>query len=186
MENPAVTPNIVEQVSPSGNTIDAQGVAGDLKHLSKAIHLDYYRQSERARIVVRRYDILSISQLILSVLLSLGVFATVFGDNKIVGIITAIASALVAIFSGYFKAQNLVDAITVLNNVKAGLRDLRSRVNFAITDLAKGQQSFEAVSEKRNELLREYTEILKSVPRISTSMDKKLNRLTQVPQGFEY
>jgi hypothetical protein len=130
-------------------------------------------QEKCADILNRRNNRIKNSQIVLSAITTTGIMITVFGDQKWVGILTALISTILLALNTYLKnydlgqiAQKHADCATCLWNIRETYISL-------LTDIKAGIIDIEAISIKRDELQNKLYSIYQGAPRsISGAYDK--------------
>ena len=129
-------------------------------------------QEKCADILFRRNNRFKTWQIVLSVLTTTGVVATIFGDEIWVKIVSAIVSALLLLLNTYLKSFDLGSLSQKHSDAAADLWDIRESYLSILTDL-KMRKDIDAICLRRDELQKKLAVVYKRCPRtISEAYDK--------------
>lgn len=122
-------------------------------------------QEKCAGILKGRNHTMKIVQIALSALTTTGILVTVFGENKIVGIISAILSAIVFTINAYYQKYDLGEISEKHAESASDIWKIREEYLSLLTDLKGGTVELENVRNKRDQLLTELHSVYKGSPR---------------------
>ncbi len=130
-------------------------------------------QEKCADIISKRNTRIKIIQITTSALTTTGILVAVFGENTLVGIITAILSALLFGLNAYTKDHDLGEISQKHSNAACQLWNIRESYLSLLTDLNSEILSIEQIKNKRDALQNELFNIYKGAPRTINSAYKK-------------
>lgn len=130
-------------------------------------------QEKCADILRTRNHNMKILQIVLSALTTTGILITVFGDNQVVGIISAILSAILFTLNAYFQKYDLGEIAQKHSESASDIWNIREQYLSLLTDLNTGRIDLEKVSEKRDELQNDLFNVYKGAPRTLSKAYKK-------------
>lgn len=133
-------------------------------------------QEKCADILLSRHTTLKIIQITLSALTTTGILVAVFGENKVVGIISAILSALLFGLNAYTKDYDLGEISQKHSNSASELWNIRESYLSLLTDIKTGRLSVDEIIEKRELLQTELSNTYKGAPRTINSAYKKATK----------
>lgn len=133
-------------------------------------------QEKCADILLRRHTILKILQITLSALTTTGILVAVFGENKIIGIISAILSALLFGLNAYTKDYDLGEISQKHSNSASELWNIRESYLSLLTDIKAGRLTAEQIVEKRDDLQEDLSNTYKGAPRTISSAYKEATK----------
>lgn len=137
-------------------------------------------QEKCADILNSRNHAIKVIQIILSALTTTGILITVFGNNDVVGIISAIISMTLLILTTYIKNYNLGQIAQKHADAAVLLWDIREKYLSLLTDIKIGVISEQDVREQRDALQQELFAIYKGAERtISKAYDEASKALKQ-------
>ncbi len=122
-------------------------------------------QEKCADIILKRHVRIKITQIILSAITTTGILVAVFGESKVVGIISAVVSALLLGLNAYTKDYDLGEIAQKHANAAADLWNVRESYLSLLTDLKTGGLSPDHIRERRDVLQEELLNIYNGVPR---------------------
>ena len=122
-------------------------------------------QEKCADILNRRNNRIKISQIVLSAITTTGIMLTVFGDQKWVGILTALISTALLALNTYLKNYDLGQIAQKHAECASTLWNIRESYLSLLTDIKAGIIDVELITEKRNELQSQLHSIYKGAPR---------------------
>ncbi len=122
-------------------------------------------QEKCADIISKRHNNVKYTQIGLSALTTTGVLITVFGDNKTIGIITAILSAILFAINTYLKGHDLGEIAQKHSDSASDLWNVREEYFSLLTDIKAGIIDLEELTEKRDSLQDRLSNIYKGCPR---------------------
>ncbi len=130
-------------------------------------------QEKCADILISRNNRIKIIQIILSAITTTGIMVTVFGDQKWVGILTALISTTLLALNTYLKNYDLGQIAQKHADCASNLWNIRETYLSLLTDIRAGIIDIELIAKKRDELQTELHNIYHGAPRsISGAYDK--------------
>jgi hypothetical protein len=129
-------------------------------------------QEKCADILRKRNHNMKILQIILSALTTTGILITVFGENKTVGIISAILSAILFTLNAYFQKYDLGEIAQKHSDSASDIWNIREQYLSLLTDLNSGIISLNQTSLKRDELQNDLFNVYKGAPSTLSSAYK--------------
>lgn len=111
-------------------------------------------------------------QIVLSVLTTTGVVATIFGDDVWVKIVSAIISALLLLLNTYLKSFDLGSLSQKHSDAAADLWNVRESYLSILADI-KMQRNIEEICIRRDDLQQKLASIYKGCPRTISKAYKK-------------
>lgn len=133
-------------------------------------------QEKCADIIWKRHTRIKITQIALSALTTTGILVAVFGDNQVVGIISAILSALLFGLNTYTKDYDLGEISQKHSNAATELWNIRENYLSLLTDLKAEKLSIEQIRTKRDSLQEDLFNTYKGSPR---TINKAYNKATK-------
>lgn len=133
-------------------------------------------------ILDKRNSRIKFSQIVLSALTTTGIFVTVFGDKILVGIISAIISAILLILNTYTKKYDLGEIAQKHANCATTLWNVRENYLSLLTDIRSGSVDAEAIRIQRDKLQSELYNIYKGSPR---TLGKAYNEASNALKSLE-
>jgi hypothetical protein len=135
-------------------------------------------QEKCADILTQRNNRIKILQIILSAITTTGIMITVFGDQKWVGIITALISTSLLALNTFLKNYDLGQIAQKHMDCASNLWNIRETYISLLTDIKAETISIEEIVKKRDELQSELYTIYQGAPRsISGAYDKATKAL---------
>lgn len=116
---------------------------------------------------------IKMAQIILSALTTSGILITVFGENKIVGVISVLISTALLALNTYIKNYDLGSAAEKHANAASLLWDVRENYLSLLTDIKAVIITEKEIVEKRDNLQKELHNIYKGAPRSISRAYKK-------------
>ncbi|WP_435781707.1 SLATT domain-containing protein [Providencia hangzhouensis] len=105
------------------------------------------------------------SQIILSALITTGILTAVFGDSKIIGVISAALSLVLTIINTYLKQDDLGGLSQRHADAAVSLWDIREKYLSLLTDIRSRSIDYGSIVEKRDLLQAELFSIYQGSPR---------------------
>jgi hypothetical protein len=118
-----------------------------------------------ADILNKRNSNIKLLQIILSAVTTTGIMVTVFGEKKVVGIITAIISALLLALNTYLKKFDLGKIAQKHADCAASLWNLRENYLSLLTDIKAEIINTSDIINKRDSFQKELHNLYKGAPR---------------------
>ena len=139
-----------------------------------------------ADILLKRNNFIKISQIVLSALTSTGVLVAVFGENKTVGIITAVISALMFGLNAFVKGHDFGELAQKHSDAAADLWDIRETYLSLITDINANTLSIEEITERRNVIQVKLSSIYKGSPRTISKAYKAATKALKLNEELTF
>lgn len=133
-------------------------------------------QEKCADILKNRNHTLKLVQIILSALTTTGILITVFGENKIIGIISAILSAILFTINAYFQKYDLGELSEKHSDSASDIWNIREQYLSLLTDLKSNDVDIDSIRDKRDKLQSELHSVYKGSPR---TISKAYNEATK-------
>ena len=108
---------------------------------------------------------MKVIQITLSALTTTGILITVFGENKYVGIASAILSAILLTINAYFQKYDLGEISEKHSKSASDIWGIREQYLSLLTDLLSKDVSIDEIRNKRDKLREELHSIYKGSPR---------------------
>lgn len=144
-------------------------IESQLRELYGRVVWTHKTQEKCADILLKRHTTLKIIQISLSALTTTGILITVFGDNPIIGIISAVLSALLFGLNTYTKDYDLGEISQKHSSAASDLWNIREGYLSLLTDLKSGQLQAEEITERRDALQEDLYNVYKGAPRTINS-----------------
>ena len=122
-------------------------------------------QEKCADIISNRHNVIKYIQIVLSALTTTGVLIAVFGENKIIGIVTAILSAILFAINTYVKGHDLGEIAQKHSESASDLWNVREEYFSLLTDIKAEIIELDVLIEKRDSLKDRLNNIYKGSPR---------------------
>lgn len=129
-----------------------------------------------ADILKKRNHSMKIIQIIISALTTTGILVTVFGDNKTVGIISALLSAIIFTINAYFQKYDLGEISQKHSEAASDIWDIREHYLSLLTDLKANDCSHEKLRITRDELQMKLHNVYKGAPRTISKAYKEATK----------
>ena len=133
-------------------------------------------QEKCADILKKRNHNMKVFQIILSALTTTGILITVFGDNKIIGIISAILSAILFTINAYFQKYDLGEISQKHSESASNIWNIREQYLSLLTDLKSNDIEISEIRIKRDKLQSELYSIYKGSPRTISKAYKQATK----------
>ncbi len=147
-----------------------------LRELYGRVVWTHKTQEKCADILWRRHSRLKIAQIALSALTTTGILVAVFGDCRVVGIISAILSALLFGINAYTKDYDL-GAISQKHSAAASqIWNIRESYLSLLTDLRSGTASSKEITAQRDKLQEKLFNTYKGAPRTINAAYKEATK----------
>lgn len=167
--------------SQAKNVLEAQ-----LRELYGRTVWTHKTQEKCADILRARNHNMKIFQIILSALTTTGILVTVFGENRTVGIISAILSAILFTLNAYFQKYDLGEIAQKHSESASDIWNIREQYLSILTDLNSGILSLEQVSQKRDELQNDLFNVYKGAPRTLSKAYKKATEALKMNEELTF
>jgi len=143
-------------------------------------------QEKCADILLKRHSRIKITQIILSALTTTGVLVAVFGENEVVGIITAVFSAILFGINAYTKGYDLGKASQEHASAAADLWNIREEYLSLLTDMRSENASPKEIVKKREKLQEKLSGIYKGSPRTISKAYKEASEGLKVNEEMTF
>ena len=137
-------------------------------------------------IVNNRHSRIQIIQIVLSTVITTGILVTVFGEQYIIGIITALISALQVGVNSYVKGFDFGSIAQKHSDAAAQLWNVRESYLSLLTDMKAKDLTFEEITTKRDELQNGLRSIYTGSPRILSSGYEKASKSLKLNQELTF
>ena len=129
---------------------------------------------------------LQVVQIILSTLITTGVLVTVFGDHQVVGIITAVLSAVQVGITSYMKGHDFGEISQKHSDAGSQIWDIRESYLSLLTDIRANAVSIEEAQKRRDQLQEKLVGIYKGSPRITSKAYKRASTSLKVNEDLTF
>lgn len=129
---------------------------------------------------------MKVIQIILSALTTTGILVAIFGDNKTIGIISAILSACLFTINAYFQKYDLGEIAQKHSESASEIWNIREYYLSLLTDLKSGIITNEQASLKRDEIQGELFNIYKGAPRTLSKAYKKATKALNMNEELTF
>lgn len=129
---------------------------------------------------------LKIIQITFSALTTTGILVAVFGENKTVGIISAILSALLFGLNTYTKDYDLGEISQKHSNSASELWNIRESYLSLLTDIKTNRLSVEEITERRETLQEELNNTYKGAPRTISAAYKEATKGLKINEELTF
>jgi len=167
--------------SQAKNVLEAQ-----LRELYGRTVWTHKTQEKCADILRARNHNMKIFQIILSALTTTGILITVFGENRVIGIISAILSAILFTLNAYFQKYDLGEIAQKHSESASDIWNIREQYLSVLTDLNSGILNLEQVSQKRDELQNDLFNVYKGAPRTLSKAYKKATEALKMNEELTF
>ena len=133
-------------------------------------------------ILDKRNSKIKLFQIVLSALITTGIFVTVFGDKEWVGIVSAIISVILLILNTYTKKYDLGEIAQKHANCAANLWNIRESYLSLLTDIRADAIDTDTIRKERDKLQSELYNIYKGSPR---TLGKAYNKASKALKSME-
>ncbi len=133
-------------------------------------------QEKCADILLRRHTNLKILQISLSALTTTGILVAIFGDNKVIGIISAILSAILFGLNAYTKDYDLGEISQKHSTSASELWNIRERYLSLLTDMKSDRLTIAEIIEIRDSLQQDLSTTYRGAPRTISSAYKQATK----------
>lgn len=147
-----------------------------LRELYGRVLWTHKTQEKCADIISKRNALIKITQIILSALTTTGILVAVFGENKVVGIISAIVSAILFGLNTYTKDYDLGEIAQKHSNAATDIWNVRETYLSLLTDLKAGRLQPDQIRDKREALQEDLYNIYKGSPRTISKAYQKATK----------
>ncbi|MZQ48622.1 MAG: SLATT domain-containing protein [Bacteroidales bacterium] len=135
-------------------------------------------QEKCADILNRRNNSIKIWQIVLSAITTTGIMISVFGEQRWIGIITALISASLFALNTYLKKYDIGQIVQKHVDCASNLWNVRESYLSLLADIKTEKLNVDEIIEKRDMLQKELFNIYKGAPRsISRAYDEATKAL---------
>jgi hypothetical protein len=167
--------------SQAKNVLEAQ-----LRELYGRTVWTHKTQEKCADILRARNHNMKVFQIILSALTTTGILITVFGENPIIGIVSAFLSAILFTLNAYFQKYDLGEIAQKHSESASDIWNIREQYLSLLTDLNSGILNLEQVSQKRDELQNDLFNVYKGAPRTLNKAYKKATEALKMNEELTF
>jgi DNA repair ATPase RecN len=143
-------------------------------------------QEKCADILLQRHKYLKIIQITISALTTTGILVSVFGDDKTIGIISAVLSAILFGINAYTKDYDLGEISQKHSNSASELWNIRESYLSLLTDIKADRLTLEEIIEKRESLQVELQNTYKGAPRTINEAYKKATKALKLNEELTF
>lgn len=137
-------------------------------------------QEKCADMLNRRNNVFKVWQIVLSAITTSGVFVSIFGDCKIIGIITSIISLALLVLNAYLKKYDLGQIAQKHADCATDLWNIREDYLSLLTDMKANILTVPEIVSKRDELQASLHNLYMGAPRsISKAYDEASKKLKE-------
>lgn len=130
-------------------------------------------QEKCADILNKRNSRIKISQIVLSAITTTGIIVIIFGDQKWVGILTALISAVLLALNTYLRKYDIGQIAQKHADCASNLWNIRESYLSLLTDIKAETISIDEIIKRRDKLQNELFNVYHGAPRsISEAYDK--------------
>lgn len=152
-------------------------IESQIRELYGRVVWTHKTQEKCADILYKRHTYLKIIQIALSAMTTTGILVAVFGENKIIGILSAILSAILFGINAYTKDYDLGEISQKHSNSASELWNIRESYLSLLTDLKTNRLTLDEIIEKRESLQEELNNTYKGAPRTINAAYKKATKI---------
>lgn len=142
-----------------------QALESQLRELYGRAVWTHKTQEKCADILKSRNHNMKIFQIILSALTTTGILITVFGENKAIGIISAVLSAILFTINAYYQKYDLGEIAQKHSDSASDIWNIREQYLSLLTDLKSNDIEISEIRNKRDQLQSELFNVYKGAPR---------------------
>ncbi|PZR22993.1 MAG: hypothetical protein DI539_04225 [Flavobacterium psychrophilum] len=143
----------------------AKIIESQIRELYGRVVWTHKTQEKCADIILRRHTRLKITQIILSALTTTGILVAVFGENMIVGILSAIVSSVLFGINTYTKDYDLGEIAQKHSIAASELWNIRESYLSLLSDLKLGMLDINDVISRRDVLQEQLYNTYRGAPR---------------------
>lgn len=142
-----------------------ESLEGQLRECYGRVVYSHKAHEKSADLLERRNSTIKLIQIALAATITTGILVTVFGDNKLVGILAAILSLFSLALSSYTKKYDLGEMAQKHANAAAALWNIRESYLSLLTDIHAQVLDQELVRQKRDEIQEKLLAVYEGAPR---------------------
>lgn len=151
-------------------------IESQIRELYGRVVWTHKTQEKCADIIMKRHSRLKIAQIILSALITTGILVTVFGEKPVIGIISAVLSALLFGLNTYSKDYDLGEIAQKHSHAASDIWNIRESYLSLLTDIRTGKLTLEEIIAKRDQLQEELYNTYKGAQRTINSAYKEATK----------
>jgi hypothetical protein len=140
-------------------------VESQIRELYGRVLWTHKTQEKCADIILRRHVRIKVGQITLAALTTTGILITVFGDNRVIGIISAILSAIMFGLNTYTKDYDLGEIAQKHTDSANKLWNVRESYLSLLTDIKMRKLSIDEIIKRRDELQQILSNVYSGSPR---------------------
>lgn len=129
-----------------------------------------------ADILNRRHGRIKLWQILLSALITTGILVAVFGDSKLIGVLSALLAFLLTVLNTYIKQYDLGGIAQKHSEAALSIWNVRENYLSLLTDIKAGLVTVDEIRGRRDQLQNDLQEIFKGAPR---TISKAYNEATK-------
>jgi len=122
-------------------------------------------QEKCADIILNRHKTIKVTQIVLSAITTTGILVAIFGELQIIGIISAVLSALLFGLNTYTKDYDLGEISQKHSSAATELWNIRESYLSLLTEIKANKLSFEQIKNRRDALQEDLFNSYKGSPR---------------------
>lgn len=164
----------------------AKVIEAQVRELFCRVVWSHKTQEKCADIFSNRGNFYKKAQIVLSAITSTGIFVTIFGDIKWVGIISAVISTFLLALNTYLKNYDYGQLVQKHVVCAAQLWNIRERYLSLLTDIRAESISISEISNKRDQLQMELYEIYKNAPRTVEKAYRNASNALKINQELTF
>lgn len=143
-------------------------------------------QEKCADIILKRHKKIKVSQIILSAITTTGILVAVFGESVIVGIASAILSAILFGLNTYTKDYDLGEIAQKHTNAASDLWNIRENYLSLLTSLKIENLSIDEIIKRRDELQEDLFNIYNGAPRTINKAYKEATKALNINEEMTF
>ena len=161
-------------------------IESQLRELYGRLVWTHKTQEKCADIILKRHTVIKITQIVLSGLTTTGILVTVFGEVPVVGIISAILSALLFGLNTYSKDYDLGEIAQKHSSSASELWNIRESYLSLLTDVKSRRLSIEDIISQRDHLQEQLANAYKGAPRTISSAYKEATKGLKINEEMTF
>lgn len=139
-------------------------------------------QEKCADLLLKKQNRIKFWQIVLSAITTSGIMVSVFGNNKLIGIISVVISLILTIINTYVKNYDLGGLAQKHADAAASIWNIRESYMSLLTDIKSNSLSINEIRTNRDKLQVDLHKIYKGVPR---TIDKAYNEASNALKNME-
>jgi hypothetical protein len=151
-------------------------IESQIRELYGRVVWTHKTQEKCADILLKRHTYLKIIQITLSALTTTGILVAVWGDNKVVGIISAVLSAILFGLNTYTKDYDLGEISQKHSSSASELWNIRESYLSLLTDIKARQLTMAQIIEKRDLIQIDLSNTYNGAPRTISAAYKEATK----------